>query len=62
LLPKQRLLIVADGLYPCGPVFAICRKHNWDFMIVLVSDRLKTVWEDALGLHKLELENSRAYR
>jgi hypothetical protein len=56
LLPKQRLLIVADGLYPKGPVMDICRKNSWDFMIILPSDCLKTVWEDAIGLHKLELE------
>jgi hypothetical protein len=62
LLSKQRLLIVADGLYPCGPVMDICRKCKWDFMVVLPSARLKTVWEDAEGLHRLEPENSRTNR
>ncbi len=60
LFPKQRLMIVADGLYPCGPVMDLCRKNKWDFMIILPSDCLKTVWEDALGLHRLEPEQSRA--
>lgn len=62
LLPKQRLLIVADGLYPCGPVMDICRRNKWDFMIVLPSNRLKTVWEDALGIHRLEPKESRDYK
>ncbi len=59
LFPKQRLMIVADGLYPNGPVMDTCRKRRWDFMIVLPSDCLKTVWEEAEGLHRLEPEKSR---
>jgi hypothetical protein len=62
LLPRQRLLIVADGLYPCGPVMDICRQRKWDFMIVLPSACLKTVWEEALGLHRLEPGASRTNR
>jgi hypothetical protein len=62
LLPKQSLLIVADGLYPCGPVMSTCRKNNWDFMIVLPSNCPKTVWEEALGIHRLEPKESRDYK
>jgi len=62
LFPKLRLTIVADGLYPCGPVMGICRRNNWDFMIVLPSDSLKTVWEEAQALHRLEPENTRAVK
>lgn len=53
LMGKLPLPIVADGLYPNGPVIQICRKNNWDFMIVLPSNCLKSVWEDAFGIHKL---------
>ncbi len=59
LLPKRRLMIVANGLYPCGPVMDTCRKNKWDFMIVLPSSCLKTVWEDAEGIHRLEPGESR---
>lgn len=62
LMGKLPLLIVVDGLYACGPVMQICRKNKWDFMIVLQSDCLKTVWEDAEGIHKLEPEQSRTYK
>jgi hypothetical protein len=62
LLPKQRLLIVADGLYPNGPVMDICRKAGWDFMIVLPSECLRTVWDEAVGIHRLEPGWSRAGR
>lgn len=50
---------MADGLYPNGPVMDTCRKRRWDFMIFLPSDCLKTVWEEAEGLHRLEPEKSR---
>ncbi|MFZ5688884.1 MAG: transposase family protein [Bacillota bacterium] len=59
LMGKLPLLIVADGLYPNGPVMQICRKNNWDFMIVLPSNCLKSVWEDAFGIHQLEPEQTR---
>jgi len=41
LMGKLPLLIVADGLYANGPVMQICRKDNWDFMIVLPFNCLK---------------------
>ncbi|MBT9143481.1 MAG: hypothetical protein DDT29_01889 [Dehalococcoidia bacterium] len=62
LLSRQRLLIVADGLYPCGPVMSLCRKNRWDFMIILPASCLVAVWEDALGIRRLEPEQSRANR
>jgi hypothetical protein len=57
--PGIRLVLVLDGLYPNGPVFRICRKYNWDFMITLKDGSLKDVWDDAKGIRKLELENTK---
>lgn len=56
---KHRLLMIADGLYPNGPVMQLCRQNNWDFMIVLLADGRKTVGEDARGIHRLEPEQSK---
>jgi len=55
--PKTRIAVVVDGLYACGPVFRICRKNQWDYMIVFKEDSLKGVWHEAEGLMKLEQEN-----
>ncbi|MDR2834489.1 MAG: transposase family protein [Streptococcaceae bacterium] len=33
----------ADSLYACEPVFQICTKNHWDFLIRLKDNRLKTV-------------------
>jgi len=55
LFPKQSLMIVADGLYPNGPVMALCRANKWDFMIVLPDEVcLSTVWTEAKAIHSLE--------
>jgi hypothetical protein len=58
LFRNSRITIVVDGLYACGPVIKACLKNKWNYMIVLKEDCLKTVWEEAKGLMKLEPENS----
>ena len=55
--PGTRLVLVLDGLYPNGPVFTICRRNKWDFMITLKDGSLKDVWANARGLRKLETGN-----
>ncbi|MCL6572619.1 MAG: DDE transposase family protein, partial [Bacillus sp. (in: Bacteria)] len=57
LFPKQPLMIVADGLYPNGPVMATCRINKWDFMIVLPNQVcLSSVWQEAKAIFSLEPE------
>ena len=55
--PRLAITVLLDGLYPNGPVFALCRKNNWDFMIVLKDKSLPTIWEEAEGLRKLDVKN-----
>ncbi|MDA8336103.1 MAG: transposase family protein [Peptococcaceae bacterium] len=47
LFQHTPLMIVADGLYPKGPVIEICNKYHWDFMIGLPDDCLTGVWQQA---------------
>jgi hypothetical protein len=51
------IMVLLDGLYPNGPVMEICRKNNWDFMIVLQDDSLPSVWEEIKELQPLQKEN-----
>lgn len=53
------ITILLDGLYPNGPIISLCHKYNWDYMMVLKDDDLKTVWEEAYGLKKLETNNTK---
>jgi hypothetical protein len=56
--PKLKVSVVMDGLYACGPVVRVCRENNWDYMLVLKEDGLKSVWREATGLMRLAPENS----
>jgi hypothetical protein len=55
--PRLRIMLLLDGLYPNGPVFAICRRFGWQSMIVFKDGSLPTVWEEFNGLIKLERKN-----
>jgi len=54
--PRLPVTVLLDGLYPNGPVTALCRKYRWDFMIVLQDESLPNVWNEANGPHKLHPE------
>jgi len=49
--PRLAICILADGLYPNNPVFDICEKNNWQFIINLKEGNLKTFQTEA-GLLK----------
>jgi len=44
--PRLPIVILADGLYPNAPFFAICKENNWSFIVTLKDDSLSTVWEE----------------
>lgn len=56
--PRLPMTLLLDGLYANGPVMALCRKHRWEFMIVLKDDSLSSVWKEANGLMKLHPEQT----
>jgi len=65
--PRSRFLVLLDGLYPNGPVMELCKKYNWQHMIVLQEGNLPQVWEEYRGLKMLLeeqecLENTREDR
>jgi hypothetical protein len=50
-------IIMMDSLYACGPVITICKKYNWDYVIVLKDGSMKSFVEDAHGIMKCEPSN-----
>ena len=56
--PRLPITLLLDGLFANGPVFALCRRNNWEFMIVLQDSSLPAVWAEAKGLHSLAPEDS----
>lgn len=55
--PKLPIMVLLDGFYANGPVIELCKKKNWQFMVVLKSKSLKSVWEEYEGLKQLLPEN-----
>ena len=62
--PRRRLLLVLDGLYPNGPLMALCQQYHWDYLIVLPRASLARVWEEVDGLRQLDTagEQRRVHR
>ncbi len=58
LFPRLRIMLLLDGLYPNGPVFALCRRYGWEFMMVLQDKCLPSVWHEFEGLSRLEPEQT----
>lgn len=54
---KGKVTLLGDGLYSCGPIIGICRKYQWDYMLVLKEDGNKGIWKEATGLMRLEPTN-----
>lgn len=52
------IMVLLDGLYPNGPILALLRDMNWDFMIVLQDGSLPSVWQEVEGLRKLQTGNN----
>ncbi len=48
--PRLPILVLLDGLYPNGPLTALCRQYSWQFMIVLPDRCLPSVWEEVEAL------------
>jgi len=55
--PKLPILLTMDGLYAIGPVFEICERYNWKYMICLSDDQLSTVNVEFEALCEANPEN-----
>lgn len=56
--PRLKIMLLLDGLYPCGPVMAQCLEYRWEYMIVLKDKDLSTVHEEARALKPLQPGNA----
>ena len=48
--PRLPIVLLLDGLYPNGPLMALCHQYHWQFMIVLPDKCLPSVWEEVEAL------------
>ena len=54
--PRLPICLSLDGLFACGPVFLRCHDYHWRFVIVLKEDGLPSLYQDFVGLAKLQSE------
>ncbi len=54
--PRLPICLSLDGLFACGPVFQRCQDYHWRFVIVLKEDGLPSVYNEFVGLAKLQPE------
>lgn len=52
--PSLPIMLLLDGLYANGPVMALCRRHKWEYMIVLKDEALPSVMKEFESLAELE--------
>jgi len=55
--PRLPICLLADGLYASTPVFDICQRFQWKFIVTFREGRQPCAWEDALQLLALSPEN-----
>jgi len=60
--PRLPLLLVMDGLYAVGPVFDLCWRYGWKYMITLTDDPLTSVNEEFESLAAVTPENRLSWR
>lgn len=44
--PQLSICLLLDGLYACGPVFELCRKNRWCFIVTFKEGSAPSVFED----------------
>ena len=54
--PRLPMLLL-DGLYPNGPLMALCRQYGWQFMSILPDKCLPSVWEEVEALKPRQVQN-----
>jgi len=52
------IMLLLDGLYANGHVMDYCEQKNWQYMIVLKEDDLKTVWREFKSLLSYQKNNT----
>lgn len=60
--PRLPIMVLLDGLYPNGPLMALCRQYHWQFMIVLPPKCLPSVWEEVHALKPSQAQHRQSWR
>ena len=56
--PRLPICLTMDSLYACGPVFKLCKRYGWHYIIRFKDGSMKTVSEDFHALKDIEPKQS----
>jgi len=59
--PKLAICLLLDALYAAEPIFALCEKHQWGFLIVLKEGSIPTLYHEFYDLVAHAPENTRTH-
>ena len=59
--PRLPILITADGLYPNQSFFKICLQNEWDFIVTLQDQSLKTLQEEISLLKRIAAKQTQVF-
>jgi hypothetical protein len=48
--PQLRFVLALDGLYACGPVFALAEQLDWSYVVTFKEGRLPALWREFQAL------------
>ena len=55
--PQLSICLLLDGLFAAGPVFDLCEKLRWKFIITFKEGSMPVQWEEFEALKKLSTQN-----
>lgn len=53
MFPRLPICILGDSLYACGPVFDICKKNKWEFLIRYKDGSIPTLADDYQAINQM---------
>lgn len=62
LFPRLPICLVADALYACQAVVAICQRFDWKYVLTLKEGRQPTTWDETIRLLPLHRTNRVRHR
>jgi hypothetical protein len=55
------ICILGDSLYAVDPIFQICQKNKWKYILTFKEGRTKSIWSEYQGLKKVEASKINGY-
>ncbi|MBI4245498.1 MAG: transposase [Planctomycetes bacterium] len=60
--PQLNICLLLDALYAAKPVFDICKKYDWKYLITFKRGSMSAVYEEYIALKSLQRENAAQIR